>query len=78
MEPEEGYGCAVDVMRAWIDSPDDIDQVLRRLEDRHDQAPGNRNVLGGLVKLCGSMLFDLEELTRASMTEILHDHACRL
>ena len=78
MEQEDAYGCAVDVMRAWIDSPDDIDQVLTRLEGRHDQAAGNRNVLGGLVRLCGSMLFDLEELTRASMTEILHDHACRL
>ena len=64
-------------MRAWTDSPDDIDHLLNRLEDCGDGPAGDRNVLRGLVALCGSMLLDLEELTRASMAEILQDHARR-
>jgi hypothetical protein len=64
-------------MRAWIDSPDDIDHALSRLEGCGDGPAGNRNVLRGLVRLCGSMLLDLEELSRAPAAEILHDHACR-
>jgi len=77
VDSADGYGCAVDVMRVWIDSSDDIDHVLNRLEDDDAGPASDRNVLCGLVKLCGSLLLDLEELTRAPMTEILHDHARR-
>jgi len=77
VDPADAYGGAVDVMRAWIDSCDDIEQVLNLLEDRGDRPAHDRNVLCGLVKLCGSMLLDLEELTRAPMAEILQDHARR-
>jgi hypothetical protein len=64
-------------MQAWIDSADDVDEVLNLLEDPDDGPAGNRNILCGLVMLCGSMLLDLEELTRAPMVEILQDHARR-
>jgi hypothetical protein len=77
VDPADAYGGAVDVMRAWINSCDDIDQVLNLLEDPGDGPALNRNMLCGLVELCGSMLLDLEELTRAPMAEILQDHARR-
>lgn len=77
MDPADAYEDAVDVMQAWIDSSDDIDQVLNLLEDRGVGSASDRNMLCGLVKLCGSMLLDLEELTRDPMAEILHDHARR-
>lgn len=69
---------AVDVMGAWIDGGDDIDALTNRLDECLVDPAIFRNVLCGLVSLCGSMLFDLEELTRAPMTEILRDHALRL
>jgi hypothetical protein len=77
VDPADAYGGAVDVMRAWMDSCDDIDQVLNLLEEPGDGPAHNRNMLCGLVELCGSMLLDLEELTRAPMAEILQDHARR-
>jgi hypothetical protein len=77
VNPADAYGCAVDVMRAWIASSDDIDQVLNQFEDHRDTPASNRNILCGLVMLCGSMLLDLEEITQAPMTEILQDHARR-
>jgi hypothetical protein len=64
-------------MRAWIDSTDDIDEVMNLLENRGARTAHDPNVLWGLVKLCGSMLLDLEELTRTPMAEILQDHARR-
>jgi hypothetical protein len=77
VDPAEAYGGAVDVMRALIDSSDDIDQVLQRFEDRAAGPAGNRNMLCGLVMLCESMLLDIEELTQTPMTEILQEHARR-
>jgi hypothetical protein len=83
VDPADAYRGAVDVMRAWIDNTDDIDdiddidEVLNLLENRGDKPAHEPHVLCGLVKLCGSMLLDLEELTRTPMAEILQDHARR-
>jgi hypothetical protein len=77
VDPADAYRGAVDVMRAWIDNTDDIDEVLNLLENRGDKPAHDLQVLWGLVKLCGSMLLDLEELTRTPLAEILQDHARR-
>jgi hypothetical protein len=77
VDPADAYRGAVDVMRAWIDNTDDIDEVLNLLENRGDKPADDLQVLWGLVKLCGSMLLDLEELTRTPLAEILQDHARR-
>ena len=80
VDPSDEYRGAVDVMRAWIDNTDDIDdidQVMNLRESRGAKPAPDPNVLWGLVKLCGSMLLDLEELTRTPAAEILQDHARR-
>jgi hypothetical protein len=71
----DAYGRAIDVMQAWIDGVEDIDEVLNRVDE--DGWVGNRQMLRGFVNLCGSMLFDLEELMRAPAGEILQEHARR-